>query len=425
MKCGTRLRRRRPAAGRRAARQGRTGRRGRGGVREEAFGDGTGSDSNEAGPDGWVPSGVSGETSSGRAEVDFAGAGPDGRPDGGEGAGSASAGPGVEVPNGVPGEAPSGETGTDSTNAGSAPRPTLIAVGDPKQSIYRFRGADVFAYLAARRTARERLHLGSNWRSVPALVEAVNAVFAGAAPFVAPEIEYRPVAAARSGGNPLRIASVEDGPPLRFRLLPRLEDGRRRTKESAGPVAAETAADGILRLLELGARGEATIEGVPLTGADVAVLVRTREQGRLVAEALRERGVRSVEIDDGSVFDTREAEQVERLLWALTEPGREAGVRGALAGDLFGLDARALLALDDDEGVSMRWRSGSRCGARTGNRGASARSCCDCSKGGAARNISSAIGTGRGGSRTSGTSPSSCRRRRRRSVSHRPSSLLG
>ena len=327
----------------------------RGGVREEAFGDGTGPDSNEAGPDGWVPSGVSGETSSGRAEVDFAGAGPDGRPDGGEGAGSASTGPGVEVPNGVPGETPSGETGTDSTNAGSAPRPTLIAVGDPKQSIYRFRGADVFAYLAARRTARERLHLGSNWRSVPALVEAVNAVFAGAVPFVAPEIEYRPVAAARSGGNPLRIASVEDGTPLRFRLLPRLEDGRRRTKESAGPVAAETAADGILRLLELGARGEATIEGVPLIGADVAVLVRTREQGRLVAEALRERGVRSVEIDDGSVFDTREAEQVERLLWALTEPGREAGVRGALAGDLFGLDARALLALDDDEGASMRW----------------------------------------------------------------------
>ena len=295
-------------------------------VRGEGFGDGTRSESDEIGSDGRIPSGA-------------------------------------------PGEPPGGGAGTGSIGAGSAPRPILVAVGDPKQSIYRFRGADVFAYLAARRRARERLHLESNWRSVPALVEAVNAVFAGAAPFVASGIEYRPVAAARCGGNPLRLpadeggiaagegctASGEDGAPLRFRLLPRLEEGKPRTKESTGPVAAGAAANEIVRLLELGARGEATIEGAPLTGADVAVLVRTREQGRLVAETLRERGVRSVEIDDGSVFDTREAEQVERLLWALAEPGREAGVRGALAGDLFGLDNRALLALDDDEAASMRW----------------------------------------------------------------------
>ena len=256
---------------------------------------------------------------------------------------------------GAGGEASGGGTEAGSTDAGPVPRPTFIVVGDPKQSIYRFRGADVFAYLAARRTARERLHLEFNWRSVPALVEGVNVVFAGAVPFVAPEIEYRPVAAARDAGNPLRTASGDGGAPLRFRLLSRTEDGKLRTKENARPVAVGAAANEIVRLLELAAHGKATIEGEPLTGADVAVLVRTREQGRLVAEALRERGVRSVEIDDGSVFDTREAEQIERLLWALVEPGREAGTRGALAGDPFGFDARALLALDDDEGAWMRW----------------------------------------------------------------------
>ena len=256
---------------------------------------------------------------------------------------------------GAGGEASGGGAEAGSADAGPAPRPALIAVGDPKQSIYRFRGADVFAYLAARRTARDRLHLESNWRSVPALVEGVNAVFAGAVPFVAPEIEYRPVAAARDGGNPLRTESGDGGAPLRFRLLPRSEDGKLRTRESARPIATGTAANEIVRLLERAAHGKATIEGEPLTGADVAVLVRTREQGRLVAEALRERGVRSVEIDAGSVFDTREAEQVERLLWALVEPGREAGIRGALAGDPFGFDTRALQALGDDEGAWMRW----------------------------------------------------------------------
>ena len=282
----------------------------------------------------------------------------------------------------------------------------LFVVGDPKQSIYRFRGADVYAYLAARRPARERLALGRNWRSAPALVDAVNAVFAAPDAFVIPGIPYRPVAAARPGGNPLRIAPGEGGDcapfelppgsagvppafvipakagiqvfgerrvlvdagvppatgggkggaPFQFRLLPDPEEtGKPRTKESASRIAAESAANEIVRLLVQAGRGEAMIGGEPLTGADVAVLVRTRAQGRLIAEALRARGVRSVEIDDRSVFETDEAEQVERLLWALVEPGREARVRGALAGDLFGLDAAALHALDEDEAAWSGW----------------------------------------------------------------------
>ena len=340
----------------------------------------------------------------------------------------------------------------------------FFAVGDPKQSIYRFRGADVYAYLAARRPARERLALGRNWRSVPALVEAVNAVFAAPDAFVIPGIPYHPVAAARPGGNPLRIApggdgggaplelppgsgaslrdagvppatgsggddapfesplgngaslrgvgvpptlvvpaisapsfprkresiypgnagvppaggaattgqghifdpgtagvppatgGGGDGAPFEFRLLPDPEEaGKHHTKESASRIAAEAAANEIARLLARAVRGEATIGGEALTGADVAVLVRTRAQGRLIAEALRARRVRSVEIDDRSVFETDEAEQVERLLWALVEPGREARVRGALAGALFGLDAAALHALGEDEAAWSGW----------------------------------------------------------------------
>ena len=278
----------------------------------------------------------------------------------------------------------------------------LFAVGDPKQSIYRFRGADVYAYLAARRPARERLALGRNWRSVPALVDAVNAVFAAPDAFVIPGIPYHPVAAARPGGNPLRIApggdgddaplelppgsagvppaggaattgqghifdpgsagvppatgGGGDGAPFEFRLLPDPEEaGKHHTKEDASRIAAEAAANEIARLLARAVRGEATIGGERLTGADVAVLVRTRVQGRRIAEALRTRGVRSVEIDDRSVFETDEAEQVERLLWALVEPGREARVRGALAGALFGLDAAALHALGEDEAAWSGW----------------------------------------------------------------------
>ena len=231
----------------------------------------------------------------------------------------------------------------------------FIVVGDPKQSIYRFRGADVFAYLAARRSATGRLQLDRNWRSVPPLVEAVNALFSGTDPFVTAGIEYHAVAAAGDPPGPLRLASRDTPAPLEFRLLPRAHDGKALAKKDVLPVVAGAAADEIARLLAHAERGEAMVEDRQLAGADLAVLVRTREQGRLMAGALRERGVRSIEIDDGSVFHTREAEQLERLLWALADPGRELRVRGALAGDLFGLDAQALHALGDDEQAWSAW----------------------------------------------------------------------
>ena len=242
-----------------------------------------------------------------------------------------------------------------SARGGRARPGPFIVVGDPKQSIYRFRGADVFAYLAARRSATGRLHLDRNWRSVPPLVEAVNAVFSGAAAFVTTGIGYRAVAAAGEPPGPLRLTNQGAPVPLEFRLLSRVEDGKALAKKDVLPVVAGAAADEIARLLELAGRGEAVVEDRPLAGADLAVLVRTRGQGRLMAGALRERGVRSVEIDDGSVFHTREAEQLERLLWALADPGREPRVRGALAGDLLGLDARALHALGDDEQAWGAW----------------------------------------------------------------------
>ena len=251
-------------------------------------------------------------------------------------------------------EAHAGDGGTTALARGERPGP-FIVVGDPKQSIYRFRGADVFAYLAFRRTAHERLHLDRNWRSVPSLVDAVNALFAGAEPFVTPEIEYRPVSAAAERGRTLRLPAAESDAALELWLLPRNEDGKPLAKKDASPAVTAVTAGRIVELLECGERGEATIGGEPLTGGDMAVLVRTRDQGRMIAAALRERGVRSVEIDDGSVFRTSEAEHLERLLWVIAEPARESRIRGALAGDLFGLDVGALGTLGDDEDDWAEW----------------------------------------------------------------------
>ncbi|MCY4450984.1 MAG: UvrD-helicase domain-containing protein [Immundisolibacterales bacterium] len=253
---------------------------------------------------------------------------------------------------------PASERGHDHPGPGG-----LLVVGDPKQSIYRFRGADVYAYLRASDAADTHHSLDRNWRSSPALVGAVNAVFARPDPFVVPEIAYPPVAPGREHGAPARFASADGEGPLRFRLLPERPDGKPWPKRGASRFAADAAAEAIARILLRAGDEKSGDDGDPpcagreggLTGADIAVLVRTRAQGRLVADALGERGVASVEVGDESVFDSREAEQMERLLWGLVEPGREARVRGALAGDPFGLDSPRLLELEENEEAWNEW----------------------------------------------------------------------
>ena len=247
---------------------------------------------------------------------------------------------------------------------GGHPAPaSLFVVGDPKQSIYRFRGADIFAYLGTRRRATRVLALDRNWRSVPGLVAAVNEFFAVPLPFALPEIEYRPVAAAGAEEMPLRDEGEGACPPFALRLLPRGPLDKAWNKGDASRLAAGAVASEIAGLLDPGpeepeertASGAAP-EGEALRGSDIAVLVRTRRQGRLVAKALHERGVRAAEVSDENVFDTREAEQLERLLRCLAEPLPETEVRGALAGDLFALDTADLLAMDEDDDVWSKWR---------------------------------------------------------------------
>ena len=240
---------------------------------------------------------------------------------------------------------------------------SLFVVGDPKQSIYRFRGADIFAYLDIRRRADPVLALDRNWRSVPGIIAAVNEVFAAPLPFALPEIEYRPVAKAGGdevGGQPERD---EDGPPFALRLLPQGPLDKAWNKGDANRVATEAAASEVAALLEPGtgdARERAASRDAPQKrawrGSDIAVLVRTRRQGRLIAKALHERGVRAAEVSDENVFDTREAEQLERLLRCLAEPLPESEERGALAGDLFALDSVDLLSMEEDDDVWSEWR---------------------------------------------------------------------
>src|SRR5262245_5401659 len=196
---------------------------------------------------------------------------------------------------------------------GGGPHPVFV-VADPKQAIYRFRGADVYAYLAARADADERHDLTRNWRSDPRLIRATNALFARAGrPFVLDAIPYLPVEGARTG-DPLLIED-EPSQPFRIWFLSRDDPGKVLPKGLAVHRAARATAAEIARLLRRSAEGKTHVPDPPhapraLAGGDIAVLVRSHRQGRLVGAALARHGVASVQQADDSVFASPEAEQL-------------------------------------------------------------------------------------------------------------------
>ncbi|MCB0864765.1 MAG: UvrD-helicase domain-containing protein, partial [Solirubrobacterales bacterium] len=225
---------------------------------------------------------------------------------------------------------------------------TLVLVGDPKQAIYAFRGADVFAYLQAAEEAGSQPTLDVNYRSDQPLIDAYDALF-GNAQLGHPGITYRPVQAPpHHQGRGLRGAPVET--PLRFRLVQR--QGRRISQrgelyaaDTQEAVIADVAAD-IVGLLNSEAQVREEREGTGGTAGEdafvdvlprhIAVLARANWQASAIRDALSDAGVPAVINGAGSVFATEIAQEWRRLLVALDRPSSRANARTAALTSFFG-----------------------------------------------------------------------------------------
>ena len=217
----------------------------------------------------------------------------------------------------------------------------VFLVGDPKQAIYSFRGADVFTYLYARQDATKQFSLDQNWRSVPQLVHAVNLLFerrADLPAFLLNEIEFSPAQPAPTQLPELTESGLA-APALTIWPLSREDDDNKPiAKHRASSLCVAATTTEIARLLALPAK----IGEEPLHRSDIAVLVRTHSQARIVETAMREAGIASVRHSQESVYQTHEAVELERVLIAILEPNREARVRAALLTDFWGMDAASL-----------------------------------------------------------------------------------
>ncbi|MES9992740.1 MAG: exodeoxyribonuclease V subunit beta [Candidatus Thiodiazotropha sp.] len=223
----------------------------------------------------------------------------------------------------------------------------VFLVGDPKQAIYSFRGADLFAYLRAREeTGAKRHSLDVNWRSTPELVRAVNTLFAAAhRPFFEPRIGFQAVAAAEREMDCCYLDGDSQAPMRIWQLTFDDAEG----VETIRQAVADATAGEIAHLLNLAAQQRALIGDRALCGSDIAVLVRTHEQASRVAHALRVRGVAAVHSSQQSVYWTEEAEQLQRLMLALLEPHRGPLLRAALATPMLGWDGAAIDELNREE----------------------------------------------------------------------------
>jgi exodeoxyribonuclease V beta subunit len=220
---------------------------------------------------------------------------------------------------------------------------TLVLIGDPKQAIYAFRGAEVLSYLDAVRLADRHETLGINWRSDAALLRALEHLYGGAA-LGHPEIVVHPVAAATTHAHSrLHPGTPSGDAPLRVRWLDRTGSGP--LGKTGFPVVgalreriAADLADELVRLLTSGAR----LDGEPVQPGDVAVLVRNRRQVEAVRQALDTAGVPSVVAGSTSVFETPAATEWLWFLHALEQPQRTGRVRLAALGSLVGRRAETL-----------------------------------------------------------------------------------
>lgn len=226
----------------------------------------------------------------------------------------------------------------------------LFLIGDPKQAIFGFRGADVFTYCAAAARADHPFTLAQNFRSTPKLIDAVNALFTrAAAPFILPEIRFTPATASdHQDRMRLRIGKEEEGePPFQLWLW---KDGRPISTRRAEATLPLIVAAEIARLL----RSEAMIGSRKLQPSDFAVLVARNLQAQKMQSALREFGLRSVLFGNSNVFKTEEAAELRTILVAVAECAREPLLRAALATVALGADAAEFDALSRDV---RRWES--------------------------------------------------------------------
>lgn len=227
----------------------------------------------------------------------------------------------------------------------------FIMIGDPKQAIYKFRGADIFTYLDAADKAYDRFTLGKNYRSEQHLVAAVNTLFDfPQKPFLYEKIKFLPVEARADHAR--FYLNDQREPAVRFYIDPSEKENKQNL--------AQTCAISIQHWLQSAKQHRANFisnEGKkPLVANNIAVLVRNKSEAELIRKALQKLGIASVYLSDKTnVFDCTDARELAIVLTACLNPLNERNLLKAIATTIFGLTSFDIHRAKHDEQEWQHW----------------------------------------------------------------------
>ena len=236
----------------------------------------------------------------------------------------------------------------------------IFYIGDPKQSIYKFRGADLNNYLKIKEGLdKEKIHsLVTNYRTHPKLVDATNVFLTTKSRtmnarddeenlFMDKRIAFRESlgseikedeTAFRREGQDLSVA------PFNLRYTPKA-DKKETAKEAEKRILSDVTSE-ILALLDKDKKTE--IGNRRIRGSDLAVLCRSNQEADSMLEALTNHEVPCVLLANRSIFRTDEAKHLKYLLEALLSPTDVAKVRRVLVLPFFSLSAQDLKDFESD-----------------------------------------------------------------------------
>lgn len=235
----------------------------------------------------------------------------------------------------------------------------LFFIGDPKQSIYEFRGADIFSYINASldTPGESRFTLSTNWRSESGMVEAVNSVFGNSEnPFVIKNaIPYVPSRAAensKGNRNPLRLAGESAENLIIFSIKdPEKDASETLSKDFSEKKAIDFTVNEISKLLRMASQSEAYLGDRPLMPSDIAILVINHQQSKDMKAALDALLIPAVIQKSGSVFDSEEAVELRKFMAAVESPKNSAFVNAALTGGIIGCNGSTIRNFLEDEAM--------------------------------------------------------------------------
>lgn len=235
----------------------------------------------------------------------------------------------------------------------------LYLIGDPKQAIYKFRGADIHSYFLARESASQLLTLEKNYRSHPFLVKEVNRLFSSRVnPFFFDEktLDYRPVMAAKKEGDVDLIHGDESLAGMVYCTLvpePKDKNGRWTSGKAAIEFRRYVVAE-LGRLLDsenpvLLQTTDQQIAQRSLAPHDIAILVRSNRQAEEYRQALAEALIPAVVGSRQSVFQTTQCREMLLLLQAIAAPNDTERLKTAMTIAWFGFTGYRLNELWQDE----------------------------------------------------------------------------